>query len=175
MYSRKTTDSKQEFHLFFDSSPRYAPSATMHLFPAVRIKMTEIGKKALAMTGDPWLLANAPDLIIGHQIQNLAPKDHDRRWFVSDVRSCDMALTDVADCFTRWVEPFLLDYSTIDGLLRQYEAGDRRPIRLHHFFVFIAAGYCLRGDKAKAAQVLEQHLGKATWRTKYARAFEAVA
>src|SRR5688572_19275128 len=75
MYSRTFPATKQEFHLFFGSNPSYAPDAAMHLLPAVRIRMPYVGEMALLLVGDPSLLANAPDVIIAHQIQNLAPKD----------------------------------------------------------------------------------------------------
>lgn len=174
VYSRDFPGATHEFVLSFDSSPRYAPQARMHLVPAVSIRMPEVARTALQMTGDQFRFGSS-DVIIGHQTQNLAPNSEHRRWFVSDATSCRLALEDIAVFFPRWVEPFLRDYTSPDDLLRQYEAGDKRPIQQHHLFLFVAACYFLRGQRARAAQVLDTHSGKPGLRKIYARAFDSVA
>jgi hypothetical protein len=175
MYSRTFPATKHEFHLSFQSSPSYAPKATMHLLPTVLIRMPSIGETALQLVGDPLLLANAPDVIVAHQIQNLIPKSTGRHWYISGPDSARVALEEVSGCFTRWIEPFLQDYSSPGGLIRQYEAGDKRPLQQRHFFIFIAAAYVERGQRDRAAQVLDSHLGKPGLRKKYATAFASVA
>jgi len=155
VYSRNFPGTKHEVDLSFDSSPRYAPEARMHLLPSVRIRMPEVAQTALQMTKDQFLFGKS-DVIITHQMQNLAPNGEHRRWFVSDTSSCRLALDDVAAFFPRWVEPFLRDYTSPDYLLRQYEAGDKRPIQQNHFFVFVAACFVLRGQRDRAAQVLDK-------------------
>ena len=174
VYSRDFPDAKHELILSFDSSPRYAPQAKMHFVPAVSIKMPEVVQTALQMTGDEFCFGRS-DVVVGHQMQNLSPNSEHRRWFVSDASSCRVALEDIAAFFNQWVEPFLRDYTSPDDLLRQYEAGDKRPIQTHNFFVFIAASYLLLGQRGRSAQVLEKHLGKPGLRKKYARAFDTVA
>lgn len=146
----------------------------MHLVPAVSIRMPQVAHMALEMTGDAFLFGGS-DVVIGHQIQNLAPNSEHQRWFISDAESCQLALEQVAAFFPRWVEPFLRGYTGSDELLQQYEAGDKRPFQTQHFFVFVAACYLLRGQKDRAAQVLESHLGKPGLRKLYARAFDSVA
>ena len=174
LYSRDFPGAKHELTLSFVSSPRYAPQAKMHFVPAVSIKMPAVVRTALQMTGDELRFGKS-DVVIGHQMQNLSPNSEHRRGFVSDANSCRVALEDVATFFPQWVEPFLRDYRSPDDLLRQYEAGDKRPIQQHHFFVFVAACYFLRGQRDRAAQVLEKHLGKPGLRRIYARAFDSVA
>ena len=174
VYSREFSGTNHELILSFDSSPRYAPTAKMHLVPGVSIKMPAVVRTALQMTGDEFRFGSS-DVVIGHQMQNLAPNCDQRRWFVSDATSCRLALGEVATFFSQWVEPFLRDYTSPDDLLRQYEAGDKRPIQQHNFFVFVAACYFLRGRKDRASQVLEKHLGKPGLRKIYARAFDSVA
>ena len=173
VYSQDFPDVEHEVILSFDTSPPYAPQAKMHFVPGVSIKMPAVVRAALQMTGDEFRFGRS-DVVIGHQMQNLAPKSEHRRWFIFDLRSCRLALEDVATFFPRWVAPFLQDYTSHDDLLRQYEAGDTRPIQGHHFFVFVAACYFLRGQKARAAQVLDRHLGKPGLRKIYARAFDSV-
>ena len=174
VYARDFTGTKHEFSLAFDNNPRYAPQEKMHLLPVVSTRMPEVVRTALQMTGDTFRFGSS-DVVIGHQMQNLAPKGEHRRWFISDTASCRLALEDVATFFPQWVEPFFQAYTSPDELLRQYEAGDKRPLQQAHFFVFVAACYFLRGQKDRAAQVLDRHLGKPGLRKIYAKAFEAVA
>lgn len=174
IYSRSFPRTKHELSLHFDSSPQYATEARMHLLPSICIRMSEVAKTALEMTGNSHLFGRS-NVIIGHQIQNLAPKSERRLWLICDTNSCQFALKEVAALFPRWVEPFLQDYTSPDDLLRQYEAGDKRPIQQHNFFIFVAASYVLRGERAIAAGVLDRHLGKPGLRKVYAKAFDYVA
>lgn len=173
VYSRDFPEAKQELSLTFDSSPRYAPGAKMHLHATFQIRMPEIAAEALQMTDDPFRFGST-DVIIGWPVDFLAPRSEHRRWFVSDAASCRLALEDVAAIFHQWVEPFLRDYTRPDELLRQYEAGDKRLVQQSHFFIFIAACYLRLGQSDKAAQVLDRHLGKPGLRKVYAKAFDSV-
>jgi hypothetical protein len=174
VYSRSFPRTKQELCLSFDTSPRYAPESKMHLHAAVCIKMAEVAKTACEMTGDSFRFGRS-DIVISQPMDILIPKTENRRWLISDYETCRLALEEVAAFFPRWVEPFLRDYTSPDELVRQYEAGDRRPIQQHHFYVFVAACYLLRGQRDKAAQVLARHLGKPGLRKIYGRAFDSVA
>lgn len=173
VYSRIFPFAEHELSLVFHTNPRYAPEARMHLSPTVCIKMPKVTQKALEMTSDTFRFGKS-DIVIGHQIQNLAPNSEHRRWLISDTESCRLALEEVAVFFPRWVDPFLLDYTSPDDLLRQYEAGDKRPIQQHHFFIFAAACYLLRGQSKDAAQVLDMHLGKPGLRKIFGKAFDSV-
>jgi hypothetical protein len=175
-YTRRFPAAHQELRLAFDSSPRYAPDSSMHLLPAVNVSMPEVGEIASGMVGgNASLLGNAPGLMAAHQIQNLAPPGQYPRWLVSDATTCQRSLQSIAECFTRWAEPFLQDYSSPDSLLRQYEAGDQRPIQSHSYFIRVAACYLERGKRELAAGVLDRHLGKPGLRKMYARAFQFIA
>ena len=173
-YTRSFSDAKQVLALHFDNSPRYAQQTKMHLLPAVCVKMPEVARQAFEMTGDTFLFGKT-EIVISHQMQNLAPKSEHERWFVSDAVSCQIALREIAAFFPRWAEPFLRDYTSPDDLIRQYELGDTRPFQTDQLFVFIAACYLLRGQKSEAGLVLEKHLGKPGLKRKYAKAFDFVA
>lgn len=175
VYGRIVPECKHELHVRFDTNPSYARETILHLLPTALVRMPKVGEIAIKMGLDERLLGKNSDVVISHQIQNLAPKNTYQRWLVSDSQSFLRCLAEVSDCFTRWTKPFFDEYASPKSLVHQYEIGDDRPIRSHNFFVLIAACYLLLGQRDKAADVLDSHLNKIGLRKIHTHAFQTVA
>jgi hypothetical protein len=151
VYSRTKDETKCLFTVEFASNPSYEPSAVAHLTPALRVESRRIAKLALELVGDPVLLANAPEVVQNRRL-TMVTSPQMPEWYIANVAQFGSAIETIGDVFVQHGLPFLDDYATPVGMIRQYEAGDTRALRQQHYYVFVIVAYLLEGRAVDAQQ-----------------------
>ena len=168
VYSRKEHGAKCQFAVEFASNPGYAPGYLAHLIPVLRIANQSISDLALQLVEDPFLLSNASEVIQSHRLTMLTDPQLPE-WYVAEVGHLGSAIDEIREVFFDLGVPFLNDYSTSRGIIRQHEAGDTRPLRQHRFYVYVIAAYLLE-DRPDAAQaVLHEQFAKPGIKRRFGR------
>ena len=176
VYCRKVNGTEHRITLTIHSNPKYEPGADAHIYPTLQVLMPQVSEAALALVkGDKWLLANAPEIIIGEPIDFTAPKDKHQRWFATGDEQFAAACISIQAFLSNWVLPFLSEISTPVDLVRLHEANDQRIMKSHQWHIFIAAAYQITGQLDKARDVVRQHLGRPGLRKLYAPLFTSLA
>ena len=175
VYLRRGAEIMQYFKLTFDAGPRYEPTALAHVLPGVILESAILAELVRQMTeGAPELAGWVePSVVVGHQLQNLAPKDlHQQatRWFIHGEAETSGILQQIGAFAQRWAIPFLNEYRGIPSLIQGYEAGDER-LRLGRH-LYLAAAYLHVGEPAKGLEFLEGVFRRPAHRKQYAKAFE---
>jgi hypothetical protein len=122
------------------------------------------------MVKDPVLLAGAPEYLVSMPLEHLVSGAEQPRWCARNHLEIPGALVAIHSLFGERALQFLADYSSPESLTAAYESGDTRPLRQHHWYVFVAAAYIVQGRRADARTVLERHLGSPGLRKTYASA-----
>ena len=154
VYSRAKGDKKCQFAVEFASNPSYELNSLAHITPALRIANCRISECALQLVEDPLLLANAPKVIQNRRL-SMVTDPQMPEWYVADVNQLTDTMGEIREVFFDLGMPFLNDYSTATGIIRQHEVGDTRALRQQHYYVYVIAAYLLEGN-AEAARVLLQ-------------------
>lgn len=159
VYSRQEGGMKCQFAFEFASNPSYAVGAIAHLTPALRTANARISELALQLTEDPWLLANAPD-VIQNQRLTLVTKPHMPECYLANFSQVRDATKGILSKFIEHGLTFLEDYSTPGGIVSQYEAGDTRGLLQQHYYVYVIAASLLEGRAEFAKTILEDKFSK---------------
>lgn len=153
VYSHTVDGARCQFAVEFASNPSYAPGCIAHLTPALRIGNQSVSERALRLVEDPFLLANAPEVIQNRRL-TMVVEPQLPEWYVPEVEQLPSAIDQILEAFFDHGLPFLSDYSTASGIIRQHEAGDPRPLRQQHYFVYVIAAYLLEGRPEAALALL---------------------
>jgi hypothetical protein len=159
VYSRREGGVKCQFAFEFASNPSYAVGAIAHLTPTLRTANAQILALALQLTEDPWLLANAPD-VIQNQRLTLVAKPHMPEWYLANSSQVRDVTEGILGKFIERGRAFLEDYSTPGGIVSQYEAGDSRGLFQQHYHVYVIAASLLEGRADVAKTILEDKFSK---------------
>lgn len=159
VYSRTEDGAECQFAVDFASNPSYAPGCLAHLIPALRIANQSVSELALQLVEDPILLANAPEVIQNRRL-TMVTDPQLPEWYVAEVGQLASAINDIREVFFAHGLPFLNDYSTASGIIRQHEAGDTRPMLQQHFYVYVIAAYLLEGQPDSAQALLHERFEK---------------
>lgn len=178
-YERKLPEIVQRFNLVFDVNPRYEPQAVAHLLPQVVFESAILGDMVEQMErGGPSLVPGAVNLVLRHQLQNLAPKGEPRqrgsRWFIHDEADALSLIVGIGDFSRDYVLPFLDQYRDIAALAQGFGAGDERLRMDRRLYLYMVAAFVHANLPEKALGVLEEVFGRPGPRKQYARAFEYV-
>jgi hypothetical protein len=159
VYSRTEDGGRCQFAVEFASNPSYAPGSLAHITPALLIANHRISERALQLVEDPFLLANAPEVIQNRRL-TMVTDPQMPEWYVADVAQLTDATNEIREVFFDLGMPFLDDYSTASGIIRQHEAGDTRALRQQHYYVYVIAAYLLEGKSEAAHALLHQKFAK---------------
>jgi hypothetical protein len=159
VYSHTGDGASCHFAVEFASNPSYAPGCLAHLKPALRIANQSISERALQLVEDPLLLANAPEVIQNRRLTMLTEPQMPE-WYVAEAEQLPSAIDEILEVFFDLGLPFLRDYSTSSGIIRQHEAGDTRPLRQQHYYVYVIAAYLLEGRPDAALALLHKRFTK---------------
>ena len=159
VYSRAFNGARCEFAVEFASNPSYAPNCLAHLTPALRIANQSISERALQLVEDPLLLANAPEVLQNRRL-TMVTEPQLPEWYVAEVDQLPSAIEGILEAFFDHGLPFLNDYSTASGIISQHEAGDTRPMRQQHYYVYVIASYLLEGRREAALALLHERFTK---------------
>ena len=178
LYLRKGSEIDQQFKLTFDVSPSYEPTALAHVLPQVVLESKLLGALVRQMEGERGASGQElPPVVVGHQLQNLAPKDHRgdaTRWFIHE-EAAVLLLLDQVDAFAQtWAVPFLNQYQGVRSLIEGYECGDERLRVPKPLYLYVVAAYLQVGEGTKALSVLERVFGRPALRKQYTKAFDYV-
>jgi hypothetical protein len=94
-----------------------------HLTLALRIANHRISKLAVQLVEEPILLANASEVIQNHR-RTMVTVPEMPEWYVENVVQLADAIEEIQAAFFQHGMPFLDDYSTARGIIRQHEAGE---------------------------------------------------
>jgi hypothetical protein len=118
-----------------------------------------------------------PAVVVGHQLQNLAPKDQHgeaTRWFIHGEAESRPILEQVGAFAQTWAIPFLNQYQSVRSLIEGHERCDERLKVPRPLSLYIVAAYLQVGEATKALGVLEEVFGRPALRKQYANAFDYV-
>lgn len=177
-YVRQLPEILQRFKLVFDVNPKYEPQAVAHLLPQVVFESPILGDIVRQMEGDSSMVPEIVNLVLRHQLQNLAPKGEQRqrgsRWFLHDEADAVSLISDIGGFTGAYVLPFLNQYRDIASLAQGFGAGDERLRMDRRLYLYMAAAFVHANLPDKALGVLQEVFGRPGPRKQYARAFEYV-
>jgi hypothetical protein len=159
VYSHTVDGVRCQFAVEFASNPSYAPGGLAHLTPALHIANQSISERALQLVEDPLLLANAPEVIQNRRL-TMVTDPQMPEWYIADVAQLGDVIGEIREVFFDHGMPFLNDYSTTSGIIRQHETGDTLALRQQHYYVYVIAAYLLEGDAEAARALLLEKFAK---------------
>lgn len=172
VYERRRDEVTHQIIVDLEVRPRYAPDAEASILPVVRVSLPSVNEIALQMTGENRALLGGGDVTLVEPFDMLAPKAEHTRWMPRDHDGFLAAGDGIALFATRWVLPFLDEYSDAHALISGYEKHDPRLLLQQHTLLFIAAAYVVTNQRARAKQLLAMKLGSPGLRRRFADAFE---
>ena len=170
-YIRIINDVKQEIEITTFYKPHYAKEVNAHIYPNLVIVFPRINKIALDMVSDRTLLANEPDITLRQPIDFVAPNDQRDRWFLHERNSIAAVGQSIINFLDKWVIQFLNDYSTPEGIIKCYEADDKRTLAQDHWYIHVAACYVVLNRLEDAKKVLFERFFRQASRIRYKKAF----
>jgi hypothetical protein len=163
-YWRRHPESLQAILVNFFPNPVYHRAAEAHLYPRASVEFHEVGKKMLEMVeGDALLMANAPGLVMNAPCELIAPLRERRQWYATGNPEIERCTVDIVSFAEQWVVPFLDELRTTED--------PRVPLKQSHWYLAVAAAYCLENRDKAARKVLQKHLGDPATRRRYSAAF----
>lgn len=174
-YSRKANLAEHKILIHVVRHPKMARDKEVQFKPYMCLQMDVVSRMALDLAkGDKFLLAGCPEIIINQPVDFVAPKDSFTRWFATgktQMAECVQQICDFAKC---WVIPFFDRLKSPEDLIKIYAENDTRVIRPHHWYVYIAAAYLVKGKPQNAMEVLEAKLGSTGLKKDFAVIFNSV-
>lgn len=173
IYNRMTDDVVQEINIQLNYKPKYQPGVDAHIYPWIKIMIPKVSDIALQMvSGQKYILANAPEILLNQPLEMTVPKEHHVRWFATSYEDFVSVINQLRVFIDKWSLSFLDDYYSIKGLVRGYEKNDERLMRQQHWYIYIAAALVLLNRTEDARKVVEDRFGKPGLKNRFYALFE---
>lgn len=171
-YTRRLPDAIQVLNVDLAIRPSYARGAIAHVYPRVRLSIPSVCQKAAELvSGNPALLANAPQIMVNRPLEHLIPKAERDQWYAFQEDDFLGIARDVVGVFLKWGTPFFDHYHTAEDVVKGFEAGDERPKLQENWTIFVAAAMLVQGNGRRAADLLGSTFSSPGLRRKYAMIF----
>ena len=174
VYSRRFKESVQSIAFYSEHNPRYAKNAEAHFVPSMSLKIESVSAIATTLVaGEISLLAGCPDIIVNQPIDFAAPINSHERWLASGAEQIDQRSNEIAEFTEAWVIPFFDELGTPNDLIGVCTRNDRRMLKQHHWYLYIAAAYILLRQPLEAMSLLETKFGGKGLRKSFSVVFDS--
>ena len=175
VYGRSFKESVQCIAFYTEHNPRYAKNAEAHFVPSMCLKIESVSEIATTLVaGEIALLAGCPDIIINQPIDFAAPINSHERWLASGAEQIEQRANEIAEFTEAWVIPLFDELGTPIELINVCTRNDKRILKQHHWYVYIAAAYILLRQPLKAMNLLETKFGGKGLRRDFSVVFDSV-
>ncbi len=175
IYNRSFKDASQSIVFHASINPHYARNYEAHFVPSMGLKMDSVSKVALELVaGETSLLAGHPEIIVNQPLDFAAPTNSHERWLAVGEAQINQRLNEIVGYSKTWVIPYFDELKSPEDLICVYTSNDKRMMKQHHWYIYIAAAYIVLGQPKEAMSVLESKLGSTGLRKDFAVVFESV-
>jgi hypothetical protein len=170
-YVRKAGESVQSILFAPTYHPKLNPNAEVQIYPTVRVEIPCIGVKAIELVGtNTWPPLSLSGMVLNEPIEFLAPF-RAGTWYASGKEQIRARIAESVGFVEQWVIARLDSLQSPDDLIRYYEQRkDENATDQSDWYVYVAAAYLLKQNRAAARDILLKHLSDAHLRKRQALA-----
>jgi hypothetical protein len=154
--------------------PKDNPNAAAAMYPWLTVKVPDVDAVVSEMNGgdDSLLSSIVPTL---HQpIEIVAPKGTGARWYLYQPDSVVEVVREFVAFSTKWLLPFLEDYSSASGIVALHRVRDERVLYDQGQLLRGVAAMVRCGEYEAANETLVARFGRPAMRRRFSPVFEFV-
>lgn len=175
VFSRGVSEGRQEVEISIQVRRSASGDAEAQILPWMLLVLPDVNACALEMVGnDPLLLGGDSSVTLRQPLDLAVAKEHHQRWLFRDDASATEAALARRRHFEEWGFTFLDEYSSADALAKGVESRDERLLSPRHLVLVAAAAHVVCGRPEDAKRLMDERLGNAAGRRRYAAAFDFV-
>lgn len=173
-YRRDLQECTQSVEVYIQHGPKDMPNSVAAVYPYLGVTIPKIETLAAEMAGgEPMILP--PNSTTLHQpIEFTSPKGVSARWYLYQPDSVGPVVRELEAFSTRWLFPFLDEYSSVKAVIDMYQNGDRRVLTARPQVLRVIAAMIIRQEYDAAHEIVISEFGRPMLRREYARVHEFV-
>lgn len=173
-YDRKLRECSQSVEFCLEHGPKDNPNAAAAVYPWLSVTIPDVDAIVRQMTGgDDSLLSSAGPTL--HQpIEVVAPKGTGARWYIYQPDSVLVAVQEFVAFSTKWLLPFLEEYSSANAMVTLHRTRDERVLCDQAQILRGVAAMLWCREYEMASETLNSKFGRPGMRRRYAPIFEFV-